>query len=96
MNFTRIKILIFFDDAHRATVGPVQRLQARERGGEPGMMQVDALAPGADAGAAPDLLAEAGAAARAFQAQCLQAQLLLVGDRAQGFLRRAPRAEQAA
>src|SRR5581483_12465605 len=60
------------------------------------VVQMQVLLPGAYAGAAPELVAEAGPAAAALHAERLQAEPLLVGERAQRLQRRAPRAGDAA
>src|SRR3954451_17670938 len=59
------------------------------------MMRVDALARRAHAGAATDLVAETGAAALGIESQRLQAQTMVVGERAQRDERRPPRAVNA-
>ena len=81
----RVARRVALDDPYRAGIGPRWRLQSGERGGEPAMMRMDALAAGAHADAAADLVAEAGALTLGIEAQHLEAEPMLVGQRAQGL-----------
>src|SRR5260221_8390059 len=54
---------------------------------------MDALAPGASAGAAADLVAEAGTISLCVEAERLQAEAMFIRQRTQALQRRAPRAE---
>src|SRR5439155_2922333 len=95
VHFGRVARRVALDDADRAGIGPGWDLERRERGGEPAMMRMDALAAGAHADAAPDLVAEAGALTLGIEAQRLETEPMLVGQRAQGLQCGAPRAEDA-
>src|SRR4051812_26207896 len=83
VDFGRLASGVLLDDADRAGVGPLRRLQRGERRGEAAVMRMDALARGAHAGAAPDLVAKAGAATLAVKAERLEAKPMVVCERAQ-------------
>src|SRR5581483_1206763 len=87
---------VVLDHPDRAAPRPRRAREPGERGRGARVVQMQVLLPGAYAGAAPELVAEAGPAAAALHAERLQAEPLLVGERAQRLQRRAPRAGDAA